>query len=317
MPGRFRIRAHAPYPVALWGVIPGEAFVEERSVDPQTGADIIFRRLCGFGIFNDPNDLCLILVLAVVLGAYLLGDPHLGWLGYLLAGPPALFGYALLLTQSRGGLLALVAGVLVFGWERFGWRKTAGLATVLLPTMLLLSGGRQTNLTTSEGTGQARIQLWSEGLDAFRRSPLFGIGVGRYEEECGLVAHNSFVHAYAELGLLGGTMFVGAFYLGFLGLHRVGEQGEAIRDIEMRRLRPYLSAALAASAVGMMSLTRTYTVPTYLVIGLAAAYLSCAEVRASRPPLRLNGALMGRLIVVSLLFVASTYTFVRLFARWG
>jgi len=302
-----------------WGGLPGAgaAVVAERGFDPETGAEFTFGRLCGFGIFNDPNDLCLILVTALTLGVYQLADARAGLWRFLWLVPLALFAYAVVLTQSRGGLLALLAGGLVFCGERFGWRKTGLLAVIVVPVMFGVAGGRQVNLNVSEGTGQARLQLWSEGLAIFRTAPLFGVGVGRYEEMCGLVAHNSFVHAYTELGMLGGTIFVGAFYLAFAGLRRAGRQGDAaIANAELHRLRPYLLAVVAAAAVGMMSLTRTYTVPTYLVIGLAAAYLQAAGTSAALPAFAVDGRLVGRLALVSVSFLVCTYMFINLFVRY-
>ncbi len=87
--------------------------------------------------------------------------------------PLALFGYALALTNSRGGLLALLTAMLVLFQARFGWRKTLVLVPIVLPLMFLLFAGRQTEFTTSEGTSQQRIQFWSEGLAMFRQAPVF------------------------------------------------------------------------------------------------------------------------------------------------
>ena len=37
---------------------------------------------------------------------------------------------------------------------------------------------------------------------------MFGIGESRFHEEIHKVAHNSYVHAYAEMGFFGGTVFL-------------------------------------------------------------------------------------------------------------
>src|SRR5437899_3595126 len=55
---------------------------------------------------------------------------------------------------------------------RFNWRTTIPLAALTVAALLLLFGGRQTSLSASEGTGQDRIQLWSEALMLFREAPL-------------------------------------------------------------------------------------------------------------------------------------------------
>ena len=95
-----------------------------------------------------------------------------------------------------------------------------GLALIalfmFLPIMFILFGGRQTNINMGgDDTMQERVQLWSEGLDLFREAPVFGIGYREYAEQVGQVAHNSFVHCYAELGFFGGTIFLAAFAFRF------------------------------------------------------------------------------------------------------
>ncbi len=240
------------------------AAVEQGRIDPDTGEGSIVLRIVSTGIFNDPNDLCLLLVLAMDDRRW--GLWRIGWIA-----PLALFGYAMMLTQSRGGFLGLLAAIVVFIWVRLGWRKGLPIATLALPAMFFLFAGRQTELDVGEGTAQDRIQLWSEGLTFFRRAPIFGIGYGNFFEEIGLVAHNSFLHAFAELGFFGGAIFVGAFALAFRTLQRIGPCMTRASDADLLRLRPYLMAIVAGYAAGMMSLSRTYVVPTYLILGLAAA----------------------------------------------
>src|SRR5205807_1762810 len=135
--------------------------------------------------------------------------------------PIGLFGYALSLTQSRGGFIALLGALLTLVWSRFGWRKAIPLAAILVPVMFMLFDGRMTGLSASEGTGQERIQLWSEGFNFFREAPIFGIGMDEFTEEVRQPAHNSFVHCYAELGFFGGSLFFGAFFTAFWSLSRL------------------------------------------------------------------------------------------------
>jgi putative inorganic carbon (hco3(-)) transporter len=296
--------------------IPGLDPVKDEGIDPATGEIIIYRRLCSIGIFNDPNDLSLILVMAMVLCLSFLGGSCGRPSGWLWVAPLGLFGYALVLTRSRGGLLALVAALLVLLWERFGGRKAFLLGALVLPLLFLGARGRQTELGTSEGTGQLRIQLWSEGLTAFRKAPLFGIGMGRYEEEFGQVAHNSFIHCFTELGVFGGTCFLGAFYLAFWMLRRLGRPENAPLDPELRRLRPYLTALVAGYAVGMSTITRAYVVPTFMVLGLVSAYLAAVNEHTPSQIIRWDLRLVRRLGLVSVAFVLVAYSFVRLGARW-
>ena len=287
---------------------------EGGEVDEDTGERFVYARLRSTGIFNDPNDLCLILSLAIITCLYFAGDRRSGPLRFLWLAPVGLCGHALTLTQSRGGLLGLLAGLLGLFCARFGWRKTIPLAILMVPAVLLLVGGRQANITTGSGTGQERIQLWNEGLILFRRAPLFGIGYNMYADEVGLVAHNSYIHCYTELGFFGGTLFLGAFCLALTGLRQLGSGRISIPDPELRRLRPYLIAIISAYCIGMYSLSRAYVQPTYLVLGLVAVYLRLAS---DKPPLRLDAWLLQRVTLVSVAVLAFLHVYVRLFVRYG
>ena len=297
--------------------IPALAALEQGSTDPRTGERLLSLRLVGTGIFNDPNDVCLLLVLTMAACAYRLEDrgPNV-WRAVWLA-PLGLFGYALTLTQSRGGFLALLSGMLVFIWVRIDWRRGLLIAAIALPTLFYVFAGRQTELGVGEGTGQDRIQIWSQGLTLFRHAPIFGIGKGRFVEEIGHVAHNSFLHGFAELGFFGGMTFLGGFALALHSLHRLRPAQAVGLDPDLARLRPFLMAMIAGYATGLMTLSRVYVAPTYLVLGLAAAYIEIVRSRSALTLPRVGTRLTLRLGALSAVFLACMYVFVRLFAHWG
>jgi hypothetical protein len=290
--------------------------LQENDVDAATGDLVEIVRLRSTGMYNDPNDLCLILCIAMAFSLYWLMDRATGPLRLLWLGPLLLFGYALALTQSRGGLLAMVAGLVVLCKSRLGWWKTIPLAALVLPAVLLFFSGRQTNVNLSnvEDTAQARMQLWREGLLMFKSAPLFGIGQKEYSEEVGLVAHNSFIHSFAELGLFGGTMFTGAFFLSAWSLHRLRRTEAAPAEPGEARLRSYLLAAVVAYTVGMLSLSRAYIEPTYLVVGLAGAYVALPGLDRNTVLPRLSPKLIALLLGVSVATLAVLYCWVKLFA---
>ncbi len=309
--------------------------VKDTAIDPTTGQVIDVNRMCGTGIFNDPNDLALVLITAIPLCLYWATDPKRRatrplWIGLIL-----LFGYALMLTHSRGGFLALLGGLVVFLQTRFGGRKTLGLALMVLPLLFVVFAGRMTSISASDGTGQSRIQLWSDGLTYFQQSPLFGIGMDGYHNVSNHVAHNSYIHCYVELGIVGGTLFLGAFYFALHGMWRLRpgaarepSPGEAYNDpaapppgadAELLRLYPYVLAMLVTYAVGISFLSRSYIVPTYLLLGLAVIYMRLrAQSQPAEPPptAGLCRLAPARLAALSACFLAASYTFVRLMVHW-
>jgi putative inorganic carbon (hco3(-)) transporter len=129
----------------------------ENDYDETTGARFQIPRMRATGIFNDPNDLSMIIVAGVVIcGAGMLA-PRLGGVRFLLIVPIGFLLYALTLTQSRGGMLALLAGCGAMFYLKYGWQKAVLVAAVAVPGVLAL-GGRQTDFggAMSGGSGNAR-----------------------------------------------------------------------------------------------------------------------------------------------------------------
>lgn len=304
-------------------------FVVDEVRDPKTGEITKVNRMCGTGIFNDPNDLALVLITAIPMCLCWITDPTKKitrpfWLGLLL-----FFGYALMLTYSRGGFLALMAGLTTLFALKYGAKKTAMIGMVFLPALLVVFAGRMTSISADEGTGQTRIQLWSDGLYIFRMSPLFGVGMDNYTQFSSHVAHHSFIHCFTELGMIGGTLFLGAFYFALKGMYDLRSRtapADSLHasaglhdaaDPELIRLYPFLTAMLVSYTIGICFLSRSYVVPTYMMLGLAVVYM---RLRATRAPVALPAwtfLAWPQLAGISCAFLACSYVFVRMFVNWG
>ena len=76
----------------------------------------------------------------------------------------------------------------------------------------------------------------------------------------------------------------------------------------MRRLYPFLMASLFAYAIGICFLSRSYIVPTYMMLGLAVVYLRLHATQAPEPILRWNSFVWPRLAGVSFSFLIASYT---------
>ena len=250
--------------------------VEENYGVAATGHDIRIARMNGTGIFSDPNDISLLIVATGIICFSFVTDKKRGptRFGWLI--PIAILITGLLCTKSRGGILAAGGAVGIMLMFRFG-KKTAitlgALGVLALPVVL----GRQANIDISDGTGHDRIMLWRDGLSALRsKDIIFGVGEGTCQDIAGLVAHNSFVHAFVELGLVGGTFFFGMFFFCIVGLFRLNCDDWQIADERQARFLPYMAAIGAGWTVGLLTLSRCYTVSTLLILALGAAYLNLA-----------------------------------------
>ena len=288
----------------------------QNDYDELTGEHFETPRMRATGIFNDPNDLSMIIVAGVMICGAGLFSPQLGVARFTLLVPAGFLLYALTLTQSRGGLLALLAGCGTVFYFRYGWKKALLAAAVVVPAILAV-GGRQTDIggAMSGGTGDARTELWSAGIQLFKQSPVFGIGYNLYAEQAGQVAHNSFVHTTTELGFFGGMLFLGVFAISAFTLWRLSRQREQIADPTLRQLLPFVCALLVAYGVSMFSLSRCYVVPTYLMAGLAASYLRLAVPPATFKLPAFDGRMLQRLVAGEVAMIGATYLFIKISIR--
>jgi O-antigen ligase len=153
------------------------------------------------------------------------------------------------------------------------------------------------------------------GLQMLRESPIWGVGFSNFLDHHEIVAHNSFVHCFAELGLIGYFLWLATIVATFWLLQRAGSIGsDAPRENELTRWAGALELSLASFLVGALFLSRTYGVSLFFLLGLSAAFVgvarrtTAAERRWSIPALRLI-TVTGALVVSS---IVTTYLIVRL-----
>jgi len=179
--------------------------------DPETGDEVEeIKRVRGTGIFGDPNDLAMSLIVVTPFLFSAVISRLSGFLRRILAvGAIVVLGYALVLTQSRGGFLGFAALIATYSYRRFG-RLAAVVAGILAVVVMLAAGpSRLQEIDSTEASAQGRIQSWAAGLQMLKSQPILGVGYGNFGEYNEITAHNSFVHSFAELGVIGGVCFVG------------------------------------------------------------------------------------------------------------
>jgi hypothetical protein len=235
------------------------------------------RRITWISIFNDPNDLALAFVIMVpVVLAYLVRPTFFG-LKVVPLSLLAVLVYGIFLTNSRGGMLGLMVAVMYFFVRRSRWVVPGMVIGGLFAGLLFVFGPSRLGLLTAEGaaieeSAYGRLDSWYYGFQLMKSNPLFGVGHDMFTDQYPLTAHNSFVLAASEMGVLGLFFWVGFFYVAFKGLSLV------------QRHHPRLSAyacGLQASLVGFAAtaffLSRTYIEIPYLVAAFAAALFAIAR----------------------------------------
>ena len=228
-------------------------------------------RIRGTGIFNDPNDLGMTLVMSVpfLLSRLLDRESRLfkrvaaaTWLGVVV--------FACYLTNSRGTVLGLGAVFLTYAYRRFG-AVTATFVGVLGVGLLVAFGpSRTATISAQEGSAQGRIEAWVAAYEMLRSSPLLGVGFGRFVDFHERAAHNSFAHTIGELGLFGAFCFVGLFFWYFRRIRRRDLPAEAAPDHER------FGRTLIAAGIGMVTcmafLSRQYTMVVYVLLSAGATH---------------------------------------------
>src|SRR5207244_2197247 len=121
---------------------------------------------------------------------------------------------------------------------------------------------------------------------------------------------------FADLGLFGGCLFIGAFVTAGWSLYRAGAPDSLATDLDLKALQPYLLAGLSAYGIGMLSLSICYIIPTYLMLGLSVAYAQMSRRTSLLPPspLRFDLSLLACFAAAGVFTLASIYVFVRFLA---
>ena len=279
-------------------------------------------RLRGTGIFQDPNDFGLVLVLGCTLSLGLMLRPHSSWWRYGWLLPTAVLLTAFSMTHSRGAMLSMACVLPAVLAYRSG-AKTALASFAFLPVLGMAFSSRMTDVSAMDaGTGQSRVQIWSDSLMIWRQYPMFGIGEGMLFEELNVVSHNSYLHCFAELGMFGGAAFLSSFLAAGLtlwSLRKRSRDGMAIECVsrsalDLPHLQMYVFACLTAYAFGILTLSRQSITPTYLILGFATAShkVSCRGEGAWR----ISNRLVLTAISASVLFLLGSHLLVRLIVNW-
>ena len=275
------------------------------------------------GTMYDPNDLAYVLVTIVPLGLAFRNVAKTRVHKVLYTLMTAINVGALLLTESRGGLLGLLTvlilmvflplGVTAPGHAQMGLRRLrASLAIALvilggsaavwdqLPqsaqqrymTLLHLNHDYNTNLEDTTG----RESIWLQGLRAFRARPM-GYGPQTYQMvdmRFGgkfKAPHNSYLQALVELGPLGLWFLLRMYFLTLRAMQRTRSSMLARDDPSPEHSeRAVIARSLQYGVLGNMVsgffLSDAYSMLPWVLFGLCAAVsaLPLQPLESPKPP---------------------------------
>ncbi len=191
-------------------------------------------RLMGI-IEEDPNYLCAYLAFGVVYAISILTTKEKPIKKVLAVAELILYFYLVLVSGSRGGLLAIIAAAVIYlmtygekNIKNIG-RKIVFLTLIVILVIVMIDylpenlKLRFTMENVVEDGGSGRTELWAQAFDLFANGnifrQLFGFGTAtiatcflRYGYSEVNVAHNMFIETLAELGVVGVILYSVAIF---------------------------------------------------------------------------------------------------------
>jgi O-antigen ligase len=232
-------------------------------------------------LFFDPSLFGRFQAIAILtlVGVLLLARRALHPALLVLASAGVFVGLAL--SYSQSSLLALDIGLVVLAGIVWRGRAVVGfgaLAVLVLLASLAVPTTRHKIFHTSlSGITSNRSSILSKGIDAFRRHPLIGSGLGSFahaagttpEERARIAPHNVVLQEAVELGVLGLAALAGIV---FAVLRLLLRPADASRQ---RALRLILGCELAAIVVSSLFYASLFEDP---IAWVAAALIALCAV---------------------------------------
>jgi len=255
---------------AIWSHAHGEHLVEGD-------------RAGWIGIFGNPNDLAYHLVVGVAMILAAANAAHtrgrkLAWWSLL-----APVFYAILLTQSRGGMFAACVVGLFWGLRSVKRAPLILGAAAIAAAVVFISPNNPWSRRTQEATAygedvsaRGRIDAWRTGLNIARERPLTGVGAGAFmiawpefaPGDAGEVRtkHNTFIQLLSELGIPALLIFIAAIGGAAFGMRRASKLRSSLQPYA-RGIQCGLVGFVICSIWGGIA----FTWPIYLLLGMAFA----------------------------------------------
>lgn len=239
------------------------------------------------GMYGNSNDLALVIDLSLPLCLALALTTKrywkkIAWIVVMLA-----MIYAVLLTASRGGAIALMVAALVCLWK-LAVKDHRYYLLFLLPlsiTCIWIYAGSAlrgrfeqmsmspaaNNQTEASGSAQQRKELLIQSLKITAKYPLFGVGPGNFTVVSGNwhVTHNSYTQMSADGGIPAFLLYVLIFWRAIANLRDVSQNpkiGKGARLFSMA-----LEASLATYLVGSFFASDAYQLFPYCLVAYTTA----------------------------------------------
>ncbi|MBD3235032.1 MAG: hypothetical protein GF315_15020 [candidate division Zixibacteria bacterium] len=240
----------------------------------------------GAGLYGDSNDVALMLVTSIPLVGFVkFNQKRMITANFLYWGIVLFLSAGVIVTESRGGLLGLIA-VLMLTFMR-GRNKLKGILILLIVGLLAIPflpaeiSERYKTIGEygDDPSAMNRLYAWQAGLDMMISRPLYGVGIGAFETAFGtaykpdgfnsarwMAPHNTLVQIGAETGIVGLFIFLYLYIFCMLQLKRIRIRQTGINYQRLAQTRDIIFTGFVGFAICAFFLTQALNYILYFLI---------------------------------------------------
>ncbi|MGY0217072.1 O-antigen ligase family protein [Endozoicomonadaceae bacterium StTr2] len=252
---------------------------------------------------GDPNDLSLVLSFPMSYAIAFIVTKDTGKFKTLL-GIIAFFTFvsAIIATQSRGGLLATLAVLGIFGLRVIKSKLVLiSLGSFCLMILVFAAGinDRKSGGAAEDGIDESamgRIHAWEAAFNMGVRNPMTGVGLSLFldnywdyathsrAEGQAHVTHSTWFQVLAEAGFVGLFLFINLIIQTFRSIYRSltwldNEQEGPDADPHVRAIAVGTMAGLIGFCVSGTFLSQGFLWPVYIIVSISIAIANYIDLR--------------------------------------
>ncbi len=261
------------------------------------------------GILADPNELSMALGAALAFAFFFhrmaktkLRHPIMGTIIVIMA-------MCVVRSQSRSGVLVLLAVLGAYFVRRFGVAKGIIVGAIMAAPVMLLGGrsGEEADSSSAERAGAL-----FRGVDMVRQYPVFGVGRGLFGDHYFITAHNSYLLTASELGVPGMLLWSIVIYVTMKIPFKLAFRPPPGTDPAIKEFALAMLVSLLAFLVGITFLSFAYHNLLWIYIDLSGALYGVARDKVPGYEVKVKGNEIAWIAVADLAVLSFLFVFTRL-----
>ena len=285
--------------ITIAGVLVGIVAIQNKlgGIGLVEGTRVTIGREFG-SMLGDPNDLALVLLFPTSFAVGLLVTHQLPWHQRMLGlvAIPILF-WAVIATQSRGGLLGMIAVFGIYGLQRIKSKALLFSIAIMAGSVLFIVAGisdRSSGGAAEAGVDESamgRLYAWEAAFKMAMTHPLTGVGLDNFFANYfyysphwdGLnhAVHSTWFGVLAETGFLGLIVFISLIAVLIKNANKTLQAIKPVQDI----IDPAIYTCAQAVFAGLIGiivsgtfLTQGFNWPIYILAALVVAVGKTSEI---------------------------------------